>query len=40
MSVFDIIPVLRVQKQLKKTLQKAVKMYLVPATNFKNKKEV
>jgi hypothetical protein len=38
-SVLDLVPVLRVQKQLKKTFQKTVKMYLVPATNLKNKKK-
>jgi hypothetical protein len=32
-----LVPVLRVQKQLKKIFQKTVKMYLVPATNLKNK---
>ena len=37
-SVLDLVPVLRVQKQLKKIFQKTVKMYLVPATNLKNKK--
>jgi hypothetical protein len=37
-SVLDLVPVLKVQKQLKKTFQKTVKMYLVPATNLKNKK--
>jgi hypothetical protein len=39
-SVLDLVPVLRVQKQLKKTFQKTVKMYLVPATNLKNKKKI
>jgi len=34
----DLVPVLRVQKQLKNFFQKTVKMYLVPATNLKNKK--
>ena len=29
-SVLDLVPVLRVQKQLKKIFQKTVKMYLVP----------
>jgi hypothetical protein len=38
-SVLDLVPVLRVQKQPKKTFQKTVKMYLVPATNLKNKKK-
>jgi hypothetical protein len=28
-SVLDLVPVLRVQKQLKKIFQKSVKMYLV-----------
>jgi len=36
-SVLDLVPVLRVQKQLKKFFQKTIKMYLVPATNLKNK---
>jgi hypothetical protein len=35
-SILDLVPVLRVQKQLKKTFQKTVKMFLVPETNFKN----
>jgi hypothetical protein len=39
-SVFDLVPVLRVQKQLKKTFQENVKMYLVSATEFKNKKKL
>ena len=39
-SVLDLVPVLRVQKQLKKIFQKTVKMYLVPATNLKKKKNV
>jgi hypothetical protein len=38
MSVLDLVPILRVKKQLKKFFQKTVKMYLVPATNLKNKK--
>jgi hypothetical protein len=38
-SVLDLVPILRVQKQLKKTFQKTVKMYLVPATNLENKKK-
>ena len=38
-SVLDLVPVLRVQKQLKKIFQKTIKMYLVPATNLKNKKK-
>jgi hypothetical protein len=38
-SVLDLLPVLRVQKQLKNFFQKTVKMYLVPATNLKNKKK-
>jgi hypothetical protein len=38
-SVLDLVPVLRVQKQPKKTFRKTVKMYLVPATNLKNKKK-
>jgi hypothetical protein len=38
-SVLDLIPVQRVQKQLKKTFQKTVKMYLVPASNLKKKKK-
>jgi hypothetical protein len=37
-SVFDLVPVLRFQKQLKKTFQKNVKMYLVSATNLEKKK--
>ena len=37
-SVLDLVPVLRVQKQLKNFFQKTFKMYLVPATNLKNKK--
>jgi hypothetical protein len=37
-SVLDLVPVLRVQKKHKKTFQKTFKMYLVPATNLKNKK--
>jgi hypothetical protein len=36
-SVLDLVPVLRVQKQAKKIFQKNVKIYLVPATNLKNK---
>jgi hypothetical protein len=36
-SILDLV--LRVQKQLKKTFQKTVKMYLVPATNLKNIKK-
>jgi hypothetical protein len=36
-SVLDLVPALRVQKQPKKTFQKTVKMYLVPATSLKNK---
>jgi hypothetical protein len=40
-SVFDLVPVLSLrQKQLKKTFQKTVKMYLVAATNLKNKKKI
>jgi hypothetical protein len=35
--VLNLVAVLIVQKQLKKTFQKTVKMYLVPATNLKNK---
>jgi hypothetical protein len=35
----DLVPVLRAQKQPKKTFQKTVKMYLVPATNLENKKK-
>jgi hypothetical protein len=38
-SVLDLGPVLRGQKQAKKAFQKTVKMYLVPATNLKNKKK-
>jgi len=38
-SVLDLVPVLRVQKQLKNFFKKTVKMYLVPATNLKNKKK-
>ena len=38
-SVLDLVPVLRVQKQPKKTFQKTGQMYLVPATNLKNKKK-
>jgi hypothetical protein len=38
-SVLDLLPLLRVQKQPKKTFQKTVKMYLVPAANLKNKKK-
>jgi hypothetical protein len=38
-SVLDLVPVLRVQKQLKENFQKTVKMYLVPAANLKNKKK-
>ena len=38
-AVFELVPVLRVQKQAKKTFQKTVNMYLVPATNLKNKKK-
>jgi hypothetical protein len=37
-SGLNLVTVLRVQKQPKKTFQKTVKMYLVPATNLKNKK--
>jgi hypothetical protein len=38
MSVYDLVPVLRVQKTAQKIFfQKTVKMYLVPATNLKNK---
>jgi hypothetical protein len=37
LSVLDLVPVLRVQKQPKKTFQKTAKMYLVLATNLKNK---
>jgi hypothetical protein len=32
------LPVLRVQKQLKKTFQKTVKMYLIPAKNLNHNK--
>ncbi len=39
-SVSSLVPVLRVKKQLKKIFQKTVKMYLVPATNLKNKKKI
>jgi hypothetical protein len=35
----NLVPVLRVQKQLKNFFQKTVKMFLVPATNLKNKKK-
>jgi hypothetical protein len=38
-SVLDLVPVLRVQKQATIFFQKTVKMYLVPATNLKNKKK-
>jgi hypothetical protein len=39
-SVLDLLPVLRVQKQAEKfSFQKTVKMYLVPATNLENKKK-
>jgi len=38
-SVLDLVPVLRVQKQPEKTFQKTAKMYLVPATNLKNKEK-
>jgi hypothetical protein len=38
-SVLDLVPVLRVQEQLEKNFQKTVKMFLVPATNLKNKKK-
>ena len=38
-SVLDLVPVLRVQKQLKNFFQKTVKIYLVYATNLKNKKK-
>ena len=38
-SVLDLVPVLRVQKQLKNFFQKTVKIYLVSATNLKNKKK-
>ncbi len=38
-SVLDLEPVLRVQKQLKIFFQKTAQMYLVPATNLKNKKK-
>jgi hypothetical protein len=38
-SVLDLVPVLRVQKQLKKIKKKTVKIYLVIATNLKNKKK-
>jgi hypothetical protein len=38
-SVLDLVPVLRVQKQLKKIKKKNVKIYLVIATNLKNKKK-
>jgi hypothetical protein len=37
--VSDLVPVLRVQKKLKKFFQKTINMFLVPATNLKNKKE-
>jgi hypothetical protein len=39
-SVLDLVPVLRVQKQLKKIKKKNVKIYLVIATNLKNKKKI
>jgi hypothetical protein len=39
-SVLDLVPVLRVQKKPKKSFQKTVKVYLVPATNLKNKKNL
>jgi hypothetical protein len=35
--VLDLVPVLRAQKQAKFFFQKIIKMYLVPATNLKNK---
>ena len=35
--VLNLVPILRVQKQLKKFFQKTVKMFLVPATKLKNK---
>jgi hypothetical protein len=39
-SVLDLVPILRDRKQAKKTFQKTVKMYLVRATNLKNKKKI
>jgi hypothetical protein len=36
-SILDLVPVLRVQKQPKKIFQKTVKLYLIPATNLKNR---
>jgi hypothetical protein len=37
-SVLDLVPVLRVQKRGEFFFQKTINMYLVPATNLKNKK--
>jgi hypothetical protein len=39
-SILDLVPVRRVQKQLKNFFQKTGKMYLVPATKLKNKKRI
>jgi hypothetical protein len=38
-SVLDLVPVLRVKNSSKKLKKKTVKIYLVIATNLKNKKK-